>query len=282
MPRNKNYKKKRVYKKRYNKKSKKGLSSTEVKQVKNLVEKAIMADDEWGYLDPPYNFKGYLNATGTTMIFSPVQSGTFTGNTAFQYHSNHGIITECHMATHLGNSGIETREGTEITVRRILFRLQCSANPALEYKNQSFRIHVLRQPKDILAAMDSAELTAYWNDVMKTIKRPGLIGSDLTEDQKAIKKTYKINKTFSENVSLISDGAEFVGLKKNSSYMLNVDWPFNYTVTTSESVVSVEPEDYLLFFIIQWGGYENVLDSTQYNINLMPEFNLTANVWYTT
>lgn len=217
------------------------------------------------------------------MLFNPLQSTSlpevFTGNTCFAYSSNNGLAAEFKLDTGLGPSGIETREGRVTVLRRMLLRLNCSANPNFDYKRQSIRITVVTVAKDMLDALSQAELNAWYNDVLQSMKLPGQVASDLSESVRAIKLTYKIHKTINHKCSLTNDGTSLVGLKGNSQYMFKPEVELRFTKTTGTA--QVEALNLRLFFFIKYGGYEQTLAGIA-NKNMMPEFNMKVNLWYTT
>ncbi|HIB77437.1 MAG TPA: hypothetical protein EYO58_07440 [Flavobacteriales bacterium] len=276
----KNYKKKnkRVYKKRVYK-SKKALNKVEVKQVKHLVKEAIKKDDEWGYINPAYQFTGALTPTDEMKFDPPSDPTDFVGNTAFRYYSNHGIVTEVDLSTYIGSSGIESREGLEINVRRVLLRLQCKANKNLAYKGQELRVYGILIPNESLGYLDPiTQAPSFYNDLLKSIKSPGSTNTDIEADILAVRKTYQIKEMIRQKCALVNDGTELIGLNKDHSYMWNVNWPFSYKRTTDQAT-RFSPTDFRLFFIYKWGGFGQFLNP---DIDTMPEFVLNVRLWYTT
>ena len=68
-------------------------------------------------------------------------------------------------------------------------------------------------------------------------------------------------------------------MKGNHTFMMNVNWPLRFAVSSDLSNPIIEPLDYRLFFIYKWGNYGQVLDP---QVNKCPEFDSTINIWYTT
>lgn len=278
MPNRRSKNRKSNNKKARSRRARKGLNKVEKKQVKSLVKSAIAQDEEYGYYDPPYQFSGVMNVTGTTMIFSPTQGNNDGFNTKNVYHSNHGIITEQVLSTKQGTYGIETREGESIQIRRMLMQVNCNANPRHDYRKQFLRIYTVRIPVDQLSPLNAGtEINTYFNNLLLSIKLPGQVNSDLSEQVRALRKTYEILDTRKLQCVLSNNGSELVGLKDNKIFMRNCNWRFRFE--KSDATGFTEPLNYRLFHIYKWGGYEQTLSA---DINDMPEFNVRVKYWYTT
>ena len=160
------YKKKNSNWKKSTKRSKRkkgGLNKTAEKQVKSIIDNKIRAEEEWGSFDPPYHFKASLS--GSSMSYSPTQGAT-TGNTEYLYSSSYGLVTSMNMATHLGDSGIESREGQEITVQRQLVRLTAEANTNYNFRDQQLRIYAVSVPVEVWNQLsDRTAVNTYLNNL---------------------------------------------------------------------------------------------------------------------
>lgn len=241
--------------------------------VKRMIKSAVAKADEWGQYDP-YNFSATLGSTGE-MVYAPVEGATNT-NTSHSYNSGHGIITEFLLHTALGDSGLESREGRDIAIKRIMFRTTCNANPNYPYRFQNLRIYFIRVSLEHLTNLDGSELNTWYNHLLQSIKQPGQCNSEIDEKTRATRDTYKILKSFKYKCSLSSDGTELIGLKRDHNKMFKCNWPFRFQKTVGTA--AVEPMDSRLFIVYKFGNFQQ---SVVPNLDEMPELKTNMQIWYT-